>query len=419
MTQALLPANEDERLEAVRRYDVLDTPPDGTFDRVATLAARLFGVPYATVSIVDRDRIWFKARQGIDVEEIGRDPGLCASVILQDDPYAVTDALTDPRTLDNPLVRGELQLRFYAAAPITTHDGYNLGTVNVIGLEPRQITADELATLRDLAAIVADELELRLAARKTVALERGQKREAERLIDILQKRLLPREIPSIPDLDVATFYRPVSPALDAGGDFFDVIDFAHGMWGLVIGDVCGKGAEAAAVAGEIRHMLRALATVETRPSALFAKLNDTLIRESLDELFCTACCVRIDTTKQPVEAVVCNAGHPLPLLRGADGGVRAVGEPGQLIGCLPEIEVTETAVRLERGDMLLLYTDGAVEQRGLSLAVGEDALTRSFARASQPDASDAIDHLRRAIEQQQHETQDDDIALVLARVGGP
>lgn len=419
MADALLPSNEEERLEAVRRYDVLDTPPDGTFDRVATLAARLFGVPFATVSIVDRDRIWFKARQGIDVEETGRDPGLCASVILQDAPYAVTDALIDPRTLENRLVRGELQLRFYAAAPITTHDGYNLGTVNVIGREPREVTADELATLRDLAAIVGDELELRLAARRTVERERGQKREAERLIDILQKRLLPRDIPPIPALDVATFYRPVSPALDAGGDYFDVIDFGDGMWCLVIGDVCGKGPEAAAVAGGIRYMLRALASVETRPSALFAKLNDALIKESLDERFCTACCVRIDTSKRPVEAVVCSAGHPLPLLRKADGGVSAVGRPGQLLGCLPEIEVSETAIGLGRGDMLLLYTDGAVEQRGLSLAVGEEALTRSFAEAGQPDADDAMGHLRRAVERQQHETPDDDIALVLARVGGP
>jgi phosphoserine phosphatase RsbU/P len=194
----VLPTNERERLDAIRRYAILDTPPDGAFDRIAALAARSFDVPIATVTIVDRDRIWFKAAHGIDVEEIGRDPGLCASAILQDDPYVVTDAISDARTLENPLVRGALQLRFYAAAPIKTREGYNLGTVNVIGREPREVTGAELETLEELAAIVVDELELRLAARRTIELERMQKEEAERLTAILQEQLLPQGIPSVP-----------------------------------------------------------------------------------------------------------------------------------------------------------------------------------------------------------------------------
>jgi len=163
---ALFPPNERERLEAVRRYEILDTPPDGAFDRITALAARIFDVPISIVSIVDSDRIWFKSRHGIDVTEIGRDPGLCASAILQYEPWLVTDAEVDPRTLTNPLVVGELGLRFYAGAPLTTRDGYNLGTLNVIDIEPRELTALQIATLEDLAAIVVDELELRLAARR-------------------------------------------------------------------------------------------------------------------------------------------------------------------------------------------------------------------------------------------------------------
>lgn len=173
----LLPDNEHERIQAVRRYDVLDTPPDGAFDRITALATRHFEVPIAIVSIVDTDRIWFKSRHGLEVEEIGRDPGLCASAILQDRPWIVEEAATDPRTLANPLVAGEFGLRFYAGVPLTTHDGFSLGSLCLIDKEPRRLTDDEIATLSDMAAIVIDELELRLAARRLAAaqLEREQR----------------------------------------------------------------------------------------------------------------------------------------------------------------------------------------------------------------------------------------------------
>lgn len=156
---------EAARLAAVRRYAILDTPPDGAFDRVTRLAARCLGVPISIVSIVDHDRIWFKSHHGLDLDEVGRDPGLCASAILQHEPWIVSDAQIDPRTLTNPLVRGELGLRFYAAVPLLTSDGHNLGTLNVIDTKPREISEEEIATLDDLAAIVIGELEVRLSAR--------------------------------------------------------------------------------------------------------------------------------------------------------------------------------------------------------------------------------------------------------------
>ncbi len=161
--------DEDSRLAAVRRYDVLDTPPDGAFDRVTRLAATLLGTPIAIVSIVDHDRIWFKSRYGLDVDEIGRDPGLCASAILQDEPWVIEDARNDPRSLANPLVAGDFGLQFYAGAPLRTAAGHNLGTVCVIDREPRRIGERETRVLEDLAAIVVDELELRLAAREVDA----------------------------------------------------------------------------------------------------------------------------------------------------------------------------------------------------------------------------------------------------------
>jgi GAF domain-containing protein len=171
-------------MDAVRRYDVLDTPPDGAFDRITALAARLFDVPVSIVSIVDHDRIWFKSHHGIDVEEIGRDPGLCASAVCQLDPWIVTDAKVDVRTIDNPLVAGELGLRFYFGIPLTTADGFSLGTLNVIDFEPREVTEEEVATLKDLAAIVMDELELRRDARRQ--LEESRQRALELNDEVVQ-----------------------------------------------------------------------------------------------------------------------------------------------------------------------------------------------------------------------------------------
>ena len=161
-----IPANEAERLAAVRRYDILDTPPDGAFDRITRIAARLFQVPISIVSIVDTDRIWFKSHHGLDVTEIPRGPGLCASAILDSKPWVLTDASVDPRSLTNPLVAGEFGLRFYAGVPLRTPDGFNLGTLCVIDHTPRPISQTDIDQLSDLAAIVMDELELRRAANR-------------------------------------------------------------------------------------------------------------------------------------------------------------------------------------------------------------------------------------------------------------
>jgi GAF domain-containing protein len=159
--------NESQRLAAVRRYDVLDTPPDGAFDRVTALAARLFEVPIALVTIVDHDRIWFKSAEGLSgVEQIDREPGLCASAILGHEAWVIEDAGLDARALANPLVAGEFGLRFYAGSPLRTHDGHNLGTLCVIDRVPREFSGEQVVVLDELAALVVDALELRLAARQ-------------------------------------------------------------------------------------------------------------------------------------------------------------------------------------------------------------------------------------------------------------
>src|SRR4051812_31735712 len=163
---------EQARLEAVRRYRLGGPPGGGAYDRIAFVAGAIFDTPIATVSLVEQDRVWLAACQGLSgVREVGKEPGLCASVIAQDDVYVINNAAVDPRTLEHPLVRGELGLRFYAAAPIRTHDGYRLGTVNVIDNRPREATPRQLQALEHLASMVADELELRLMVVRSAAAE--------------------------------------------------------------------------------------------------------------------------------------------------------------------------------------------------------------------------------------------------------
>lgn len=169
MIANIIPENEPQRMAAVRRYDVLDTPPDGAFDRITAIAARRFDVPISIISIVDHDRIWFKSHHGVPVNQVGRDPGLCASAILSTEAHVLLDAKTDPRSLANPLVAGDFGLRFYAGVPLRTNDGYNLGTLCVIDKAPRRIDQKQIDELKDLASVVMDQLELRLAARRAVS----------------------------------------------------------------------------------------------------------------------------------------------------------------------------------------------------------------------------------------------------------
>ena len=160
--------DEEARLAALHRYDLLDTPPEGAFDRITDLASRAFGVPVSTVSIVDRDRIWFKSHHGVDAEQIGRDPGLCAAVVQTGGRIHVPDAKADASTRDNPLIAGDDGLQCYVGVPLTSVDGYTLGALSIADYRPREFTPDELETLDELGRLVTHEMEMRLAARRAV-----------------------------------------------------------------------------------------------------------------------------------------------------------------------------------------------------------------------------------------------------------
>ena len=156
--------NESDRLVALQRYDVLDTPPEESFDRITRLAKSALQMPIVLVSLVDADRQWFKSRQGLEAAETPRDISFCTHAIEQDEPLIINNALEDARFRKNPLVTGEPHIRFYIGIPLRTPDGYNIGTLCAIDRKPRKLSSDEISLLRDLARLVIDELELRQIA---------------------------------------------------------------------------------------------------------------------------------------------------------------------------------------------------------------------------------------------------------------
>jgi len=158
---------EAARLRTLQDYQVLDTPPEATFDRITALAARVFNVPIAFVSLVDDERQWFKSCYGSDLQQTSRDASFCAVAIQKkDEVMVIPDATLDARFAENPLVTGAPFMRFYAGAPLVNRAGFALGSLCILDTVPRELSETERATLRDLAAVVVDELELRLAARQ-------------------------------------------------------------------------------------------------------------------------------------------------------------------------------------------------------------------------------------------------------------
>lgn len=153
-----LPANEQARVKKLHALEILDTEPEERFERITRLARSLFQVPMALVSLVDERRQWFKSHQGIDVKETPREVSFCGHTICGDTLFEIENALEDTRFLDNPLVVGSPDIRFYAGVPISTLEGYNLGTLCIIDTVPRSLSEEQKTLLMDLAKLAEQEL---------------------------------------------------------------------------------------------------------------------------------------------------------------------------------------------------------------------------------------------------------------------
>ncbi|MGB0748294.1 MAG: diguanylate cyclase [Magnetospiraceae bacterium] len=186
MIPAPHPSNETDRLAALERMRLLSTPREADVDRITRITSECFDVEIALVTLIDRDRQWFKSRIGLEIAETDRDISFCGHTILTDEVMVVTDALEDVRFQDNPLVLGDPLVRFYAGAPIKSEDGYRIGTLCIISRQPREFPEREISLLKDLAATV----ELAFSHRKlnevqTALLDSLLTAQRDRLVDPL------------------------------------------------------------------------------------------------------------------------------------------------------------------------------------------------------------------------------------------
>jgi PAS domain S-box-containing protein len=232
----------------------------------------------------------------------------------------------------------------------------------------------------------------------------------------LQESLLPVELPDIPGVEAAARFRPTGEGNEVGGDFYDMFETGNRGWTVVMGDVCGKGPDAAAVTALARYTLRAAAMRERLPSRSLAVLNEALLRQRDDRRFCTVAYAYFEKLDRGARVGVACGGHPLPLLLRSDGTVETVGEPGTLLGVVPDPDLEDRAVTLEPGDALVFYTDGVIEGRGDSNILDERRLAELVATCAGAGADAIAARVEEAAVLSQGGRPRDDIAVLVLRV---
>lgn len=232
----------------------------------------------------------------------------------------------------------------------------------------------------------------------------------------LQRSLLPPHLPEIPGLQVAASYEAAGEGNDVGGDFYDIFRSGRRRWTVVIGDVSGKGADAAALTGLARYTLRATSINGNAPSRVLPILNNAILQQSDEERFATVALALLELERPGVRLTLASAGHPLPLLLRKDGTVERVGHPGTILGVLRDIDVEDATTRLMEGDSLVFFTDG-VSEAGLPEEDLEPLdLERLLASCNGQSAEAIAERIRDAALELQSRRPRDDIAVVVIRV---
>jgi hypothetical protein len=289
--------------------------------------------------------------------------------------------------------------RSAAAFPMVAR-GRMLGTISFF--HPRRYERSQLAVLEDLtgrAALAFDNA--RLYA------------ERDRVAHTLRRSLMPAALPMIPGLELASYFRPMGPGSEVGGDFYDVFGNGRSCW-LVVGDVCGKGAEAAALTGFLRHTAVAYARDETSPADVLARVNQAMLEQNFDGRFATAILARLGLGNGEVTVTLAAAGHPPALVARAGGQAEELGASGTLLGIFSDPTIQEVSTTLRAGDALALYTDGLTEAHAPDRMVSVQAMIEQLAHNSPRFARDAIDSLLELINLDLGAR--DDIAILAARV---
>ena len=406
--QAQKPDGEEERLAALGRYDILGAPREEEFEEVTRLIAQVCRAPIAVINLIDRDRQWFVAEIGLGVRETPLDISICAHAILKPGLFIVPDTLLDERFVNNPLVTGDPHLRFYAGALLKTSDGHPLGTLCVLDYVARELTDEQQNVLQVLASQVMRQLELRRLLREQAQGMAAQAR-AQTLLDAayahekkiaetLQRSLLIHiGEQSFPGLSVAPLYEAAWSEAEVGGDFYDAFAVGADQVALVVGDVAGKGLEAAARTAEVKYALRAFLLEDPHPARTLMRLNDFLCQfhdfgTEASPRFVVAALGLVDT--RTGEAMFAHAGADSTLVLRHDGTTEALTSSGLPLGIQRSAEYATLSCRLAPGDTLLLATDGLTEARQGGELLGMEGLTRlateALGPAALPDVGAAI-----------------------------
>jgi PAS domain S-box-containing protein len=257
----------------------------------------------------------------------------------------------------------------------------------------------------------------RLAGRCALAIDNARLySERAHIARTLQESLLPPELPQPPGMDLAARFRAAGEGFEVGGDFYDVFDCGQGRWAVVIGDVCGKGPEAAAVTALARYTVRASAMTSDEPSTILATLNEAMLRQRDDRRFCTVLYARAEPSPDGVRLCFASGGHPLPIVVRASGEVVEPGAPGTLLGIVPDPDLFDEAIELGPGDTAILYTDGVTDAAAPQLVQDPVELARALETGPERAAEDVAQQLLDAALEAGGGEPRDDIAIVVLRV---
>jgi sigma-B regulation protein RsbU (phosphoserine phosphatase) len=280
------------------------------------------------------------------------------------------------------------------------------------------LKTDDAGAPTVIRAAVFDATERREYERELLR-ARDAAREAEvrarELATTLQASLIPPDPPTIPGLDVAAAYRPAGLGDEVGGDFYDVFELGRNDWAVVLGDVCGKGVEAATVTALARYTVRAGAARSRRPRTVLRLLNDALLRQGTTR-FCTAVLTRFRVEPGRVRMTVGSGGHWLPLRVGVDGVVTEVGKPGTVLGIVEDPILDDVTVELHPGEAIVLFTDGVLEARRGDEMLEHEGLARILADVAGEPAAEITGVVVDAAMTFQEGLPRDDIAVVVVRV---
>jgi PAS domain S-box-containing protein len=255
-----------------------------------------------------------------------------------------------------------------------------------------------------------------LGRRSAMAIENARLyEERSHIARTLQRSLLPPALPHIPGVEVAARFRPAGEGYDVGGDFYDVFRTGNSGWGVVIGDVCGKGPEAAALTGLARHTVRAAAMQEHEPSRVLGLLSDAILHERPGSEFCTAAYGHLDVAHGRARLTVASGGHPLPLLLTEDGQVQQVGAPGTLLGFIPDTKLVDHPLELDRGATLVFYTDGVIEAGDPRGSFGLGGLKAVLSQCKGMSAQQIAERIDNAVVGLR-ENPSDDVAVLVLRI---